>query len=75
MIFQSHNLLRCLTAEQNVQMGADLIVGLTYLQKIARKWLSAVGLEEHHKKLPSDLSGVKQGSQLQEHYLQILNFY
>ncbi len=59
MIFQGHNLLRCLTAEQNVQMGADLLVGLTYLQRreIARKWLSAVGLEEHHRKLPSDLSG------------------
>ena len=25
MIFQGHNLLRCLTAEQNVQMGADLL--------------------------------------------------
>ena len=59
MIFQGHNLLRCLTAEQNVQMGADLIQGLTYLQRreIARKWLSEVGLEDHHKKLPSDLSG------------------
>jgi len=59
MIFQGHNLLRCLTAEQNVQMGADLIKGLTYLQRreIARNWLSAVGLEEHHKKLPNDLSG------------------
>ena len=59
MIFQGHNLLRCLTAEQNVQMGADLINGLTYLQRreIARKWLYAVGLEEHYKKLPSDLSG------------------
>ena len=59
MIFQGHNLLRCLTAEQNVQMGADLISGLTYLQRreIARKWLSAVGLEEHLRKLPSDLSG------------------
>ena len=59
MIFQGHNLLRCLTAEQNVQMGADLIRNLTYLQRreIARKWLSAVGLEEHHKKLPSGLSG------------------
>ena len=59
MIFQGHNLLRCLTAEQNVQMGADLIKGLTYLQRreIARKWLSAVGLQDHHKKLPSDLSG------------------
>ena len=59
MIFQGHNLLRCLTAEQNVQMGADLIKGLTYLQRreIARKWLYAVGLEEHYKKLPGDLSG------------------
>jgi len=59
MIFQGHNLLRCLTAEQNVQMGADLIKGLTYLQRreIARSWLSAVGLQEHHKKLPNDLSG------------------
>ena len=59
MIFQGHNLLRCLTAEQNVQMGADLIKGLTYLQRreIARKWLYAVGLEEHYKKLPNDLSG------------------
>ena len=59
MIFQGHNLLRCLTAEQNVQMGADLIKGLTYLQRreIARKWLSAVGLDDHHKKFPSDLSG------------------
>ena len=59
MIFQGHNLLRCLTAEQNVQMGADLIKDLTYLQRreIARNWLSAVGLEEHHKKLPNDLSG------------------
>ena len=59
MIFQGHNLLRCLSAEQNVQMGADLINDLTYLQRreIARKWLSEVGLEGHSKKFPSDLSG------------------
>ena len=59
MIFQGHNLLRCLTAEQNVQMGADLLRNLTYMQRreIARKWLFAVGLEGHHKKLPSSLSG------------------
>ena len=59
MIFQGHNLLRCLTAEQNVQMGADLLRNLTYLQRreISRNWLSAVGLEDHHKKLPSGLSG------------------
>ena len=30
MIFQGHNLLRCLTAEQNVQMGADLLPGVGY---------------------------------------------
>ena len=30
MIFQGHNLLRCLTAEQNVQMGSDLLPGLGY---------------------------------------------
>ena len=37
----------------------NLLRNLTYLQRreIARKWLSAVGLEEHHKKLPSGLSG------------------
>lgn len=59
MIFQGHNLLRCLTAEQNVQMGADLLGNLTYLQRreLARKWLSDVGLEQHHRKMPSDLSG------------------
>ncbi len=59
MIFQGHNLLRCLTAEQNVQMGADLLSNLTYMQRreVARKWLSAVGLEGHHIKLPSELSG------------------
>tara|TARA_A100001388_G_C28760878_1_gene497692 strand:+ start:984 stop:1706 length:723 start_codon:yes stop_codon:yes gene_type:complete len=59
MIFQGHNLLRCLTAEQNVQMGADLLKDLTYLQRreIARKWLSAVGLADQHRKLPNDLSG------------------
>ncbi len=59
MIFQGHNLLRCLTAEQNVQMGADLIKNKTYLQRreIARNWLSEVGLEEHSKKFPNDLSG------------------
>ena len=59
MIFQGHNLLRCLTAEQNVQMGADLKKGLTYLQRreIARNWLSAVGLDQHTRKLPNELSG------------------
>tara|TARA_B100000609_G_scaffold188360_1_gene174476 strand:- start:659 stop:1384 length:726 start_codon:yes stop_codon:yes gene_type:complete len=59
MIFQGHNLLRCLTAEQNVQMGADLLEGISYRGRRdqAREWLRAVGLEDHLGKLPQDLSG------------------
>jgi putative ABC transport system ATP-binding protein len=59
MIFQGHNLLRCLTAEQNVQMGADLLNDLSYRGRRdrARQWLRAVGLGEHLAKLPHDLSG------------------
>jgi putative ABC transport system ATP-binding protein len=59
MIFQGHNLLRCLTAEQNVQMGADLLHGLGYRARRdrAREWLRAVGLADHLRKLPHDLSG------------------
>ncbi|WP_320674473.1 DevA family ABC transporter ATP-binding protein [Prochlorococcus sp. MIT 1341] len=59
MIFQGHNLLRCLTAEQNVQMGADLLRDLTYLDRreLAREWLRSVGLGDQSKKLPQDLSG------------------
>ncbi len=59
MIFQGHNLLRCLTAEQNVQMGSDLLEGFSYQarRKKAREWLRIVGLEEQMYKLPHDLSG------------------
>ena len=59
MIFQGHNLLRCLTAEQNVQMGADLLPDLSYRARRdeARQWLRAVGLEGHMAKVPHDLSG------------------
>ena len=59
MIFQGHNLLRCLTAEQNVQMGADLLPDLSYRARRdeARQWLRAVGLEDHMVKVPHDLSG------------------
>ena len=59
MIFQGHNLLRCLTAEQNVQMGADLLSGRSYDARrgVAREWLRAVGLGDHLQKLPHDLSG------------------
>ena len=59
MIFQGHNLLRCLTAEQNVQMGADLLPDLSYRARRdeARQWLRSVGLEDHMAKVPHDLSG------------------
>ena len=59
MIFQGHNLLRCLSAEQNVQMGSDLLRGFTYKERRiqARNWLESVGLEDHMQKLPHDLSG------------------
>jgi putative ABC transport system ATP-binding protein len=59
MIFQGHNLLRCLTVEQNVQMGSDLLPGLSYRTRrdMAREWLRAVGLGDHLNKLPHDLSG------------------
>tara|TARA_Y100001968_G_scaffold254037_1_gene239813 strand:+ start:12110 stop:12802 length:693 start_codon:yes stop_codon:yes gene_type:complete len=59
MIFQGHNLLRCLSAEQNVQMGADLLNGFSYKARRnqSREWLRAVGLEDHMSKLPHDLSG------------------
>ena len=59
MIFQGHNLLRCLTAEQNVQMGADLLPDLSYRARRdeARHWLRAVGLDDHMGKVPQDLSG------------------
>jgi putative ABC transport system ATP-binding protein len=59
MIFQGHNLLRCLTAEQNVQMGADLLPDLSYRARRdeARQWLRAVGLVDHMAKVPHDLSG------------------
>ena len=59
MIFQGHNLLRCLTAEQNVQMGADLLPNLGYRARRdeARHWLRSVGLNDQMGKLPHDLSG------------------
>ena len=59
MIFQGHNLLRCLSAEQNVQMGADLLPALSYRARRdqAREWLRAVGLGDQLHKLPHDLSG------------------
>ena len=59
MIFQGHNLLKCLTAEENVQMGADLLPGLSFAARRARsrEWLRAVGLEGHEGKRIDQLSG------------------
>ena len=59
IIFQSHNLLRCLTAAQNVQMAADLVPGLSFGQRRqhAIDLLAEIGLEDHHGKRPSALSG------------------
>jgi len=59
VIFQSHNLLRCLTAAQNVQMGADLLPRLTFAQRRQHSidLLMEMGLEDHCNKLPSALSG------------------
>ena len=60
MIFQGHNLLRCLTAEQNVQMGADLIKDLTYLQRreIARNCICLL----YTSPSPRDISGSRMPS-------------
>ena len=57
-IFQSHNLLDCLTAAENVEMALKL-------HRISRKerrershaMLAAVGLREHSHKHPDQLSG------------------
>ena len=59
IIFQSHNLLRCLTAAQNVQMAADLVPGLSFGQRRqhAIDLLAEIGLEDHHGKRPAALSG------------------
>ncbi len=59
MIFQGHNLLRCLTAEQNVQMGSDLLPGLSYRARRdqSQEWLRSVGLGYELNKLPHNLSG------------------
>ncbi|TGG79072.1 MAG: ATP-binding cassette domain-containing protein [Aphanocapsa feldmannii 277cV] len=59
VIFQGHNLLRCLTAEQNVQMGADLNRQLPYRERRLRshQLLREVGLADQLGKLPAALSG------------------
>lgn len=58
-IFQAHNLLRFLTATQNVQMTLDLQADLPWDERIARsqQMLGAVGLADHLDYYPENLSG------------------
>jgi len=55
-VFQNHNLLRFLTARQNVQMAAELD-GKGNPSQRAKAMLERVGLGEHAEKLPDQLSG------------------
>lgn len=58
-IFQSHNLLEALTAQQNVQMALQIQPTLTQAQhqNLASEALSSVGLEDKVHAHPSELSG------------------
>ncbi|MGK7905344.1 MAG: DevA family ABC transporter ATP-binding protein [Hormoscilla sp.] len=56
-IFQAHNLLRCLTAQQNVQMSIDLHDELPGSQPRSIQILSAVGLRDYIDYYPENLSG------------------
>ena len=58
-IFQQHNLLAALTAEQNVELGLRVRGAMTLSQRRrrAREMLDAVGLAGHMKKRPEQLSG------------------
>lgn len=58
-IFQAHNLLPFMTAQQNVQMSLELDHNLSGLQAAARatEMLAAVGLKERAKYYPHKLSG------------------
>jgi putative ABC transport system ATP-binding protein len=58
-VFQSHNLIESLSAQQNVQMSLQLQSGLSgqEIRKRARSSLGAVGLEDRADDHPSQLSG------------------
>lgn len=58
-IFQAHNLLQSLTAQQNVQMSLDLHREISgrMAKKKARSMLEAVGLDEWCHHYPQQLSG------------------
>lgn len=61
-IFQSHNLLSCLTVEQNVRMSLRLHQDLDFEQRSAMTThiLEAVGLEDRLNFYPDSLSGGQQ---------------
>jgi putative ABC transport system ATP-binding protein len=58
-IFQAHNLLKSLTAQQNVQMSAQLNPKFTAqdIQERSSQMLDAVGLGERKNYYPDNLSG------------------
>ena len=61
-IFQSHNLLSCLTAEQNVRMSLRLHQDISFEQRntMTSDILEAVGLEDKVNFYPDSLSGGQQ---------------
>ena len=58
-VFQAHNLLDALTAQQNVEMGLQLHGEWSAAEraKRARELLADVGLEPHAERHPGELSG------------------
>jgi putative ABC transport system ATP-binding protein len=58
-IFQHHNLMNALTAQQNVELGLRVKRDLprTEISRRAEEMLEAVGLEQHLHKRPEQLSG------------------
>jgi putative ABC transport system ATP-binding protein len=58
-IFQAHNLLKCLTARQNVQMSLELHSHFSpqELKQRSQDMLTAVGLADHINYYPDNLSG------------------
>jgi putative ABC transport system ATP-binding protein len=58
-IFQAHNLLKCLTARQNVQMSLELHPQFSSQEAVAKAeaMLAVVGLGSHINYYPDNLSG------------------
>lgn len=58
-IFQAHNLLNSLTAQNNVEMSLELHENLSYQERQAKatQMLSAVGLKNQLNYYPNALSG------------------